>query len=58
MNGIQRFDPDDWFQIDAKARKYLRTLLLAEMGIHDYGSDEYRRASRMNVMLIDRDPEP
>ena len=54
---MRRFDPDDWFEIGADDRKYLRALLLAEMGAHDYGSNEYRIASKINVVLIDRDPE-
>ena len=52
---MKRFDPDAWFEIDAATRKYLRTLLLAEMGVHNFGSDEYRRASRLNIILMDPD---
>ena len=54
---VERFDSDEWFQITAEDRKYLRALLLVDMGTHDFASDEYRRASRMNIILMERDAE-
>lgn len=52
---FQRFNPDDWFEISAEDREYLSDLLLADMGVYDYGTDEYHRALRMNVALISKD---
>ena len=46
-----KFDPSEWFQIDAKSRAYIRQLLAEDMRRHEIGSDEHWRAVRISNEL-------